>query len=548
MQKVVSTLALILGFISISYAQVSRPKLVVGIVVDQMRYDYLYRYYDQYGNDGFKRLLREGQSCENTHFDYVPTYTAPGHAAIYTGAYPSLHGIVGNDWYDRSWGRKRYVTKDTTVQSVGTTSKYGMHSPRVLLTTTITDELRLSNAMESRVYAICLKDRGSILPAGHIPNGCFWFDDETGNWVTSTYYQDSLQLPGWVQEFNDKGLSAQYMAKPWYPIAPKTAYKPSFPGWDEYEKRLSPNTDGRFPYDLPAMVTTKGNYADLRETPFGNSFTMDFALHALETLKLGKSTATDFLCLSFSSTDYCGHRFGIHAEETQDTYLRLDEELARLLKYLDNTLGKENVLVFLTADHGAAETCRHMTDLEIPAGSFAQRKLQTSLDSLFSARTNLPGTYIHWVKNQHVWFNYEQLAKAKLTKEKACQIAVDFIRKQDGVYGAFSVEEAMMLPAEYPHSALIRRSIHPKRTGDVVFLLEPAWNSDFKYYAKAGTTHSSGYSYDTHVPLIWYGWHIKKGWNVKPVTIVDIAPTLAAMLHIMEPNGSSGKVLDGFWD
>jgi len=516
------------------------PKLIVGIVVDQMRYDYLYKYYDKYSEDGFKRLLREGFSFENAHFNYMPTYTAPGHAAIYTGTTPSVNGIISNEWWDPEWGQHRYVTADTTVQTVGAEGKVGQHAPRVLLSSTITDELRLSNDGRSKVVGICLKDRGSILPAGHIPNACFWFDDKGGNWITSTYYQDSLQLPDWVKAFNARRLPDLYMAQPWTPKFPLDSMPESFNGWS-YKKRLGNNTG--FPYDLPGMLKSSGNYGAIRYTPLGNRLTTDFALEALDAMQLGGDAYPDFLCLSYSSTDYCTHHFGVHAAETQDTYLRLDEDLARLLNILDQKFGKNQVLVFLTADHGGAETPQHLHDLQFPVGVFREGRMEKLLDSVLASIYLQPGKYVQEVNNQQVWLHTEGLLEAGIAPADAAEAIIEYLKAQPGVYDAFTAEYAQMLSADYPFISEIRRGLHPRRSGDILYLLDPAWHADDQSFLTAGTTHGSPYAYDTHVPLLWYGWRTPPGESRAPVSITDIAPTLAAMLRIMEPNGTTGKVI-----
>jgi predicted AlkP superfamily pyrophosphatase or phosphodiesterase len=522
--------------------QPSQPTLIIGIVVDQMRYDYLYRYQKNYSKNGLNRLLNEGFSCENTNFNFVPTYTGPGHAAIYTGTTPAVNGIVGNDWYDRSWGTRRYVTADDKVKTVGSDSKAGQHSPRVLLSSTITDELRLSNNFESKVVGVCLKDRGSILPAGHIPNACYWFDDETGNWITSTYYSDSLGLPKWVNAFNNAKYPDKYLSQDWKTLHPEKDYTESFKDWEIYEKRLKGNETGKFPYNLPAMKEGN-NYGVIRNTPFGNSLTLDFALEAIDKMKLGEDAAPDFLALSFSSTDYCAHHFGIHALETQDTYLRLDADIERLFTHLDKKFGQGKVLIFLTADHGGAETPEHLKAIRIPAGVFEESKMDLLLNKAIETATNTRGGYIFEVINQQVYYNNFALQAAKISLETANDIVIETLQSLEGVNGAFSRKDLLALPADYPFASLIRLGYHPRRSGDVFYLLDPAWIPDDIYFKKTGTTHGSSYPYDTHVPLLWHGWGIKPGKSNAPVSITDIAPTLSALLHIMEPNGATGKVI-----
>ena len=518
------------------------PRLIVGIVVDQMRYDFLYRYSAKYGPGGFKRLLREGYSCENTHFNYVPTFTGPGHAAIYTGTTPAINGIIANEWYDPQWGKNRYVTADTTENTVGAEGRVGQHSPRVLLSSTITDELRLSNAFQSKVVGICIKDRGSILPAGHFPNASYWFDDKTGNWITSTYYPDSLGLPAWVQEFNARRLPDQYIAQPWTRLLDQP-YSESFAGWDKYDDGQYINLPGGFPHDLPALKKKFG-YTVLRFTPFSNTLTLDFALEAIDKMELGADAAPDFLCLSFSATDYIGHQWGIHAEETQDAYLRLDADLARLLTALDQKFGKNNVLAFLTADHGGAETPAHLEDMETPAGVFEESKAALPFNQAIQAKFEKIGDFVLGTANQQVWLDHVALDDAGIELEDASDAIEEYLRAQPGVYDAWSREDLFKLPDSYPYAPEHIRGIHPRRSGDVIFNLEPGWHADDRAFKLGGTTHGSPYSYDTHVPLLWYGWRVPAGTGFQAVNITDIAPTLAAMLRIMEPNGTTGKAIE----
>ncbi len=520
----------------------SKPKIVIGIVVDQMRYDYLYRYQRHYGPGGFNRLLEGGFSCENTHFNYVPTYTGPGHAAIYTGTTPSMNGIIGNDWWDPELRAKRYCTSDKRFRVVGGTAKTapetGQHSPVALLSSTITDELRLSNNFRSKVAAVCLKDRGGILPAGHIPNACYWFDDAGGNWITSNYYPDSLGLPQWVRDFNARRWPDSFLNKTW-----EMGHTPteSFAKWDFTGSYGS--LKGGFPHDF-AEARAKGGYGVLRYTPYGNTLVTNFAIKTIEGMELGADEWPDFLCLSYSATDYCAHQFGIHAQETEDMYVRMDRELARFFDYLDRKFGKNNVLIFLTADHGGAETPVHLNKLRIPAGVFAESKLEDMLEKSLARSFGTSGNYIHAIENQQIWLNWDALADFDLKPEDVAAAIGDQIRALPGVYDVLTRQELELLPPEYPFVSELRRGIHPRRSGDILYVLDPAWHADDKYFGKGGTTHGSQYAYDTHVPLIWYGWQVKPGETHKPVSITDIAPTLAAILRIMEPNATTGKVIE----
>ncbi len=540
MRPALVTTLLLLATSLLSAQMPNKPKLIVGIVVDQMRYDYLYKYEDAYGEGGFKRLLRDGFSCENTNFNFMPTYTGPGHASIYTGTTPSVNGVIANDWWDPEWKSARYVTQDPRYRTVGgTPGKVGEHSPAVMLSSTITDELRLSNAMRSKVVGVCLKDRGSILPAGHFPNAAYWFDDKTGNWITSTYYPDSTALPAWVTAFNAQNRVQAYLNKGWSKL-PNADYSQSFPDWKPFE---TPYISGDLPYDLPELQKKFG-LGLIRYTPYGNEFTLDFALEAIKNMELGADAYPDFLCLSFSSTDYCGHQFGVHAEETQDVYLKLDRQVERLLNFLDQQFGKNQVLVFLTADHGGAETPAHLQSLGGVAGVFPESKLKTRLLQALELDLGMQANVIHEASNQQVWLNWEAMQDLALDPNTVADVIIQELIDMPGVYDAMSTDELFYLPEDYPFAGEVRRGIHPRRSGDIVFLLDPAWHTSDDYFLTGGTTHGSPYPYDTHVPLLWYGWKTPQGESHAPVTIADIAPTLAALLRIMEPNGSTGRVIE----
>src|SRR5690242_6479202 len=306
--------------------QISRPKLVVGIAVDQMRWDYLYRYYPRYQDGGFKRLLNEGFSCENTFINYLPSFTAVGHTTIFTGSVPAIDGITGNDWIDQLTGRSWYCTEDTTESTVGSSSKEGQMSPRNLLVSTITDELRLATNFQSKVIGVSLKDRASILPAGHTANGAFWFDDASGNFITSTYYMK--QLPGWVNDFNKLNMPEKLTANEWNTLLPLSSYTQSSEDNVAWEGTFKNEKSPVFPHQISSLV--KQNKNTIRSTPFGNTLTLDFAKAAITGNDLGNGPVTDFLTINCASTDYVGHMYGPNSIEVEDVYLRLDRDLASL--------------------------------------------------------------------------------------------------------------------------------------------------------------------------------------------------------------------------
>ena len=516
-----------------------RPKLVVGIVVDQMRWDYLYRYYDRYQPNGFKRMLKEGFTCENTSINYVPTVTAIGHSTLYTGSVPAIHGIAGNDFIVQATGKNLYCTEDTSVQTVGGVSDAGKMSPRNLLASTITDELKLATNFRSKVIGIALKDRGAILPAGHAANAAYWFEDATGNWITSTFYMN--ELPAWVKEFNGKKLAGHYLQRDWSTKYPVKTYVQSSPDDNPYEGKFAGGNGTAMPVKT-AQLLTSGNYGVIRSTPYGNSLTLDFAKAAIENEQLGKNAVTDFLAVSCSSTDYIGHKMGVNAVETEDTYLRLDEDLASFFTFLDRKIGKGNYTVFLSADHGAAHNPNFLQDHHIPAGFWnggqVQKDLNAVLEQTYHAR-NLVSSF----SNYQVHLNYRLIEKNNLNEEAIRRDIVRFLRRQPTVAFAADIDhlEEAHLPEELKRRII--NGYNQKRSGVISFVLEPGWYSG-PAATGTGSTHGSWNAYDARIPLLWMGWGIHHGSTNKPVDMTDIAPTLAALLHIQEPNGCIGKPIE----
>lgn len=511
------------------------PKLVVGVVVDQMRYDFLYRYYQKYGEGGFKRLLNKGYSCKNTNFNYVPTSTAPGHTAIYTGTIPAINGIIGNDWYQRDSWKAVYCTSDSTVNTVGSTSKAGKMSPRKMLVTTITDQLRLANNMQSKVVGIALKDRGAILPVGHTANAAYWYDN-SGNWITSTYYMN--QLPGWVNTFNDEKLPASYLSKPWTTLLPIEQYTESTADDVPFEEKFAKEDKPVFPHNLPQLKNN--DFGLIRSTPFGNSLTKDFAIEAIKAEKLGTGKFTDFLAVSFSSPDYVGHQFGPNSIEIEDIYLRLDKDLEELLLFLDNQVGKENYLFFLTADHGAAYNELFLKEKKIPTGLFSSTKMNTGINEFLNKKYG-EANWITYTINNQIYLNHQTCIGKNISIEEIQSKIAELILPMEGVASVITASEIRRTDFTSLPNKFIKNGFNEKRSGDVMITLQPGWME----YKETGTTHGATYSYDTHVPLLWYGWGIQQGASSVPVNIIDIAPTIATLLNIAIPNGCVGVPIQG---
>lgn len=516
--------------------EVGMPKLVIGIVVDQMRYDYLTRFKAKYSEHGFKRLMNEGYNCKNHHFNYVPTYTGPGHASVFTGTSPMNHGIISNYWYDKYTDTSVYCASDATVQAVGVDTEKEKMSPRRLKTTTIADQLRLHTQNRSKVIGVSLKDRGAILPAGHSANAAYWFrGKEDCKFITSTYYRNDL--PEWVINFNK--TTPSYL-KEWETLLPINTYTESGPDSNSFEEAFKGKATTVFPYDLKTLSKNNGGYDILKTTPFGNEMVTDFAIEAVKNEKLGAGTYTDFLTVSYSSTDYVGHQFGVNSVEVEDTYIRLDKDLERLFNYLDNQVGKGAYTVFLTADHGAVNVPNYLKSQNIPAGYFNKKAFKKSVEEVLKQKFKFKDI-VKNISNNQIFLDRELINTNGLDlvaiQEFLAQEIVLF-KHIDKAYSAKTLSSTQFTSGV---GALVQSGFHQKHSGDVVFVLEPAVIS----YPEKGSTHGSSFSYDTHVPLLFYGAGVKKGETIEKTEVIDIAPTISMLLGISFPNGCTGEPLRG---
>jgi len=537
MQRI-SSIALFLFTFIISAAQsgeaLQRPKLVVGIVVDQMRWDFLYRYYDRYAaNGGFKRMLNQGFSCENTLIPYTPTVTAPGHTSIYTGSVPAIHGIAGNFWWDNTQQREVYCTEDKTVKTVGSATNLGLQSPRNLLVTTICDELRLATNFQSKVIGIAIKDRGGILPAGHSANAAYWYDSQEGSWITSTYYMPDL--PQWVKDLNAKKLADKYYEQGWNTLYPVNTYTQSTGDDKAYEAK---GLGTGFPYDLKKFIGK--SYSAILSTPYGNTFTIDMAKAAIEGEKLGADAITDILAVSFSSPDYIGHGYGPNSMEQEDDFLRLDKELGEFLNYLDSKIGQGQYTVFLSADHGVAHVPAFMKENKLPAGSLNEAAILEQLNQQLKEKFGQSNLALNFTNAQVVLNNNLINTERKLKREEIADATIFFLSKQEAVLKVFDLQRLGTTALPPKIKEMMENGYYAPRGGDIQVILKANYIENF---LTTGTTHGVWNPYDAHIPLLWYGWGIKAGKTNRETYMTDIAPTLAALLHIQMPGGSIGKVI-----
>jgi predicted AlkP superfamily pyrophosphatase or phosphodiesterase len=543
MKKIIFLLIWFVGAI-VSKAQ-DRPKLVVGIVVDQMRQEYLYRYESKYSEGGFKRLMNNGFMLTNAHYNYVPTETGPGHASIYTGTTPAIHGIVANDWYDRVLKREVNCVRDE--KQLGVDTKSELVSPSKLLATTITDEMKLSTQQKAKVIGISIKDRGAVLPAGHNPDGAYWYDYKTGNFVTSTYYKTNLTV--WATKYNLLKRADYYLSQDWNTLLPIEQYVESDVDDSPYEGRFKGKERATFPYKLSELKKSNGGYDLVANTPFGNNMIAEFAKQALEGEELGKDDVTDFLALSFSSPDKVGHSVGPNAIEIEDTYLRLDRLLEEFLLMLDNKVGKGAYTVFLTSDHGVADVPQFAIDRKIPAGYFQPSLVEASLND-FLKKYFPDKKIVESVTSEQVFLNQNVFSNDPKTSGIEILVATELIRKFlmsiEGVAQVFT--ESVLQQTSFDEQSIkgkVARGFYPKRCGNIAFVLEPGWIS---WSTATGSTHGSAYSYDTHVPMLFFGKGIKKGKSSAYHPITDIAPTLSVLLKIKFPNGCSGQPITEILD
>lgn len=541
MKKVFYTIAMLLCSIVTVTAQesasIERPKLVVGIVVDQMRWDYLNRFYPRFGEGGFKRLMTEGFSCDNTQINYIPTVTAIGHTSVYTGSVPSIHGIAGNNFYKD--GQNVYCTTDTTETGVGSTpNAAGQMSPRNLLVTTIGDELKLATNFRSKVIGVALKDRASILPAGHDPNAAYWFDDESGKFISSTYYM--TQLPEWVVRFNQQDLARKLLMQNWSTLYPIGTYAESTADNTLYEKPLGGAATPTLPLNT-ADIFKKNGYSIIRTTPFGNTLTLALAKAALEEEKLGQEDRTDMLTVSLSSTDYIGHQFGTYAIETEDTYLRLDKDLADFFGELDRKVGKGNYIVFLTADHAAAHNFKFMQDHRMPADGWYASDTKQSLEKYLQTAlsTNVP--LVKDVMNYQVFFDKASIEREHLDFANVKKLAIEYLNRSACFAYVADMQEINSCTMPQPIRDRAVNGYNRLRSGDIQLIMQPGYYTPSSKKIPGGTEHGVWNPYDAHIPLIFMGWHINQGNTFAPVNMTDIAPTVCALLRIQMPNGCVGN-------
>ncbi|MGQ9895965.1 MAG: alkaline phosphatase family protein [Acidobacteriota bacterium] len=512
-------------------------RLVVGIVIDQLRPDYLERFDDLFGEKGFKRLKARGAYFANAHYRHACTYTAPGHAVILTGSTAAVTGIIGNQWYDRQSGKPiQSITDETTT---GVPAGKGA-SPQRLLVSTLADELKAATAGQAKVIGISLKDRGAILLVGRTANVAYWFDDKRGQMQTSTYYMS--ELPAWVAAFNAQRIPDRWFGKTWEKLLPESAYARCAPDDAPYEKHFAGGGTA-FPHQVGRGDKPNAHfYSDFTMTPWANDFLVDFAVAAIENERLGADETPDVLTISFSANDIVGHAFGPNSHEVLDITVRTDQAIARLLDAIDAKVGLDQTLVFLTADHGVAPVPEYAQQQRLYSRriSFEQVvvAMKRALDAKFGAAPWFAG-----FSAESVYFDLATLAEKKLRRAEVEQVAAEAALTIEGLAAAFTRSQILFgrMPRT-PAAERVQMAFHPQRSGDVFLVPEPFCFFSSEEYTTA-TTHGTPYAYDTHVPVILMGRSIRSGTYWVEASPADIAPTLAALLGVTPPSGTVGRPL-----
>lgn len=472
-----------------------RPKLVVGIVVDQMRWDYLSRYYTKFGDGGFRRMIDGGYSFDNCLINYVPTVTAIGHTSAYTGTTPAFHGICGNSfWID---GKSTYCCADSTVAPVGSDNrKAGCMSPVNLLSTTIGDQLRLHTDFRSKVVGVSYKERAAILPAGHSANAAYWLDTKNRQFITSTYYMQ--ELPQWAKDYN---------------------------------KELAKNKE------------FKKVGADVGLYPLTGHITTDMAIAALNGEKLGQGEETDMLCVSYSQTDVIGHKWGTRGAHTDEAYLELDKDLTRLFQALDEKVGKGNYIAFLTGDHAAAHNFQYMQDNGLHAGKWLADDLKEGLEQYIAQKLGSTKRVVLGIADYRFYLDHEGIEQQGLKVKDVKRVAIEYLKKSPNLSFVVDFEEAgdAAIPSYLRERILNGYNFH--RSGDIVVCPEPGYYEFGQWSSPVGTTHGEWNPYDAHIPLLFYGWMVPHGACPTEVHITDIAATVCSLLHIQQTNACIGEPL-----
>ncbi|MEN8203755.1 MAG: alkaline phosphatase family protein [Bacteroidota bacterium] len=514
-----------------------KPRLIVGITVSGMMYDYLSVYWDKFGDDGFRRMATHGANCKNARYNYLITEPSVGYASIATGAKPSEHGIVSDYWYKRIANEIAYSLDDPDQTTIGGSYGTGAYSPRAMHNRTLSDELRVKSRFRSRSIGVAIDPQAAILMAGHTATGAYWLDPIKASWVSSSYYMDSL--PAWVNEFNEKNYRDLYLDRMWETLSPISEYSESMLDNNPYE--IGFDEQITFPYDLARISgASRGepDYTTLLSTPWGNTYTKDLAIAAIVNEELGKGEATDMIHIGFNATKYLAQRYSTWSVEIQDAYLRLDRDIAHLLTFLEDQLGLENVLVYLTAENALAVDPRYLSEYRIPSGFFNYRTSISLLKSYLNAIYGR-GDWVTFYYAQQIYLNHQLIEDSRLSLEDVQDQVARFMIQMNGVSNA--VQSYVLQRNQFTDGVLqkVQNSYYQKRSGDVILYLTPGYVE----HSNVGGGIFAEFQYAPHVPLIFYGWKVNRITIPYKVSPTDIATSIASFLEISMPENATGTVI-----
>lgn len=502
-----------------------KPKLIVVLVIDQMRFDYLYRFNKHFSEGGFKKLMNQGTVCKNAKQNYMLTQRIPGYVTIMSGAEPATHGVVSDQWISRVNNQIIIAGLDATTKAIDAKGKNLNFSPKHLRTSFFSDELSLVTHGKSKIFSIALDGDVAAMAGGHTAKHAYWFDHGNGNWTTSTHYRDSL--PSWVRMFNQKKLPDTYLSKKWTPLKP------------EIESAADSSFSFKgFMHNLVSIRKITSNYKILKETPFGNTLTKDFAITAIINDSLGHDSYTDVLLLGFNAPGYINEKNGPMSDEIIDTYTRLDKDIEHFLSFIDAEIGTENTLFVLTSDRGTGYSPSYLAKSGIPSGEFDHNKLVALLKSYLNVIYG-KGDWIQNYSAKQIYLNHQMIEDAKIDlyemQERIARFAVQFSGIANAMPASIMEKSGFAQGLNY----LMQNSYHRQRSGDVIINLEPGWIE----LTDKQVLQNSGYNYDIHVPLIWFGWKMPRYTIYRQVNTTDIAVTLSEFLEIAPPNGATGNII-----
>ncbi len=514
----------------------NKPLLVVEIIVEQMRYDQIIKYWNKFGNNGFKKLINYGTFCKNAHYQYLNINSASGIATIACGAYPSQNGIINKKWYNRLTQKNTYCVDDPETKILGTIFGTGK-SPKNLKSITWTDQLRIANYKMSKVFSISLNDYSAIIAGGKLANSAYWFNEKNGKWTTSSYYAASLPL--WLKQFNSQNFPQIYLDRTWNTLLPISQYTESLSDATEYE--IGFNGKHTFPYNLKTLRKTHPDYSLLKYTPYGNTFTKDLAINLMMKEYLGKDPFTDALIIDFAATSYISDIFGLQSIELEDAYIRLDKDISHLISAVESYVGKGKVLFILTSDRGSCENYNWLKDINIKTGIFNPVRASVLLNSYLRAIYGM-GNWVDGFHNNEFYLSHFNIDKAKLSLSDIQNKAAELLVNMNGV--ASIIATSNLKKGTYSSGIMkqAQNSYFSGRSGDLFLVLNYAWR--FKNQNKSLSACNSPYNENNHVPIIFYGTNIKHKQIYSKISMDDLATTICFLLNIPLPNKATGNPIE----